>query len=62
MNLESSHIETLLPQVREEYLRRMTGGDSSLLRQVEAYTAGRTGKMLRPRMLLAAASSGCAGV
>lgn len=62
MNLESSHIETLLPQVREEYLRRMTGGDSSLLRQVEAYTAGRTGKMLRPRMLLAAASSGCTGV
>ncbi len=58
MNLESSHIETLLPQVREEYLRRMTGGDSSLLRQVEAYTAGRTGKMLRPRMLLAAASAG----
>lgn len=54
MNLEAKQIEEYLPEVRAEYLRRMTGGDNQLLRQVEEYTAGRTGKMLRPRMLLAA--------
>ena len=54
MNLETNQIEELLPQVRAEYLRRMTNGDGTLLRQVEEYTAGRMGKMLRPRMLLAA--------
>ena len=54
MNLETNLIEEQLGLVREEYLRRMTGGDGDLLRQVEAYSANRTGKMLRPRMLLAA--------
>lgn len=54
MNLEAKQIEEYLPEVHAEYLRRMTGGDNQLLRQVEEYTAGRTGKMLRPRMLLAA--------
>lgn len=54
MNLETNLIEEQLGLVREEYRRRMTGGDGDLLRQVEAYSANRTGKMLRPRMLLAA--------
>ena len=55
MNLETNLIEEQLGLVREEYRRRMTGGDGDLLRQVEAYSANRTGKMLRPRMLLATA-------
>lgn len=46
-----------LKAVREEYLRRMTGGDGTLLRQVEAYTASRCGKMLRPQMTLLAAAT-----
>lgn len=57
MNLETKKIEKRLEEVRAEYLRRMTGGDGELLRQVENYTAGRSGKMLRPRMLLAAADT-----
>lgn len=56
MNLETELIEHQVEEVRGEYLRRMTGGEGDLLRQVEAYSAGRTGKMLRPRMLLAAAA------
>lgn len=54
MNLETKQIEEHLGEVRAEYLRRMTGGDGQLLHQVEEYTTGRTGKLLRPRMLLAA--------
>ncbi|MBP3762526.1 MAG: polyprenyl synthetase family protein [Bacteroidales bacterium] len=54
-------IETRLEQVRAEYLRRMTRGNGSLLQQVERYVADRTGKMLRPRLLLAAAASRGAG-
>lgn len=46
-----------LQAVREEYLRRMTGGNGSLLREVEAYTASRCGKMLRPKLTLLAAAS-----
>ena len=57
MNLETKQIEALLPEVRAEYLRRMTGGDGNLLRQVEEYTGSHTGKMLRPRMLLSAAAT-----
>lgn len=48
-----------LEAVRAEYLRRTTGGDSLLLRQVEDYASSRRGKMLRPRLtLLAAATCG----
>lgn len=54
MNLETEQIDRQLHEVRAEYLSRMTGGEGELLRQVEEYTAGRGGKMLRPRMLLAA--------
>lgn len=54
---KTDHIDTLLEEVRKEYLRRMTGGDGDLLRQVEEYTASRTGKMLRPRLLLTAAAT-----
>ena len=57
MNLETSQIEERLQEVRTEYLRRMTDGNGDLLRQVEEYSAGRIGKMLRPRMLLAAAAT-----
>ena len=57
MNLETKQIEEHLKAVQDEYLRRMTAGQGDLLRQVEDYTASRTGKMLRPRMLLAAAAT-----
>lgn len=57
MNLETSPIEERIKAVRAEYLRRMTDGDGDLLRQVEQYSAGHTGKMLRPRLLLAAAGT-----
>lgn len=50
-------LEDRLDRVRAEYLRRMTQGDIGLLRQVEQYTTMRNGKMLRPRILLAAAAS-----
>ena len=56
MNLETELIEHQLREIRSEYLRRMTGGEGALLRQVEEYSAGRTGKMLRPRMLLASSA------
>ena len=51
------NLEARLDDVRAEYLRRMTQGDSTLLRQVEQYTASHSGKMLRPRILLAAAAT-----
>ena len=51
------NIEARLDEVRAEYLRRTTQGDSQLLRQVEEYTSARQGKMLRPHMLLAAAAT-----
>lgn len=51
------NLEARLDDVRQEYIRRMTQGDSALLRQVEQYTASHTGKMLRPRMLLASAAT-----
>ena len=57
MKTERNPIEELLSQVREEYLRRLTGGEGDLLRQVEHYVTARGGKMLRPRMLLAAAAT-----
>lgn len=52
MNLEAN-----IAQVRDEYLRRITRGEGTLLREVERYAAARSGKMLRPRMLLAAAAT-----
>ena len=50
-------LEPELEQVRREYLRRMTQGDNTLLRQVEAHITARNGKMLRPRLLLQAATT-----
>lgn len=49
--------ETTLDLVRHEYLQRMTHGNGRLLRQVEDYAAHRSGKLLRPRMLLACAAT-----
>lgn len=51
------NLEARIDEVRAEYLRRMTQGDSALLRQVEDYTTSRNGKLLRPRMLLTAAAT-----
>ncbi len=51
------NIEDRLQQVRAEYLRRISQGDSTLLRQVQHHLASRTGKMLRPRILLLAAAT-----
>lgn len=52
MNLEPD-----IELVRQEYVRRMTQGDSTLLRKVEEYITSRSGKMLRPRLLLTAAAT-----
>lgn len=51
------NLEDKLNQVRTEYLRRMTQGDSHLLHEVDCYITSHSGKMLRPRMLLAAAAT-----
>ena len=51
------NIEDRLDEVRQEYLQRMTRGDSHLLQEVEAHITARDGKMLRPRMTLLAAAS-----
>ena len=51
------NLEAKLSEVHDEYLRRMTQGDNALLRQVEQYATRRNGKMLRPRLLLAAAET-----
>ena len=53
----ASDIESLLREVRNEYLCRMTAGNGALLRQVEHYVTSRSGKMLRPRLLLSAAAT-----
>ena len=50
-------LEPELEQVRREYLRRMTQGDNTLLRQVEDHITAHNGKMLRPRLLLQAAAT-----
>ena len=50
-------IELLLLKVRDEYTSRMTAGDDALLQQVDRYLVERNGKMLRPRLTLAAAST-----
>lgn len=57
MNLGTSQIEERIDEVRNEYLRRLSGGNGDLLRQVERYVTAHEGKMLRPRMLLAAAAT-----
>ena len=46
-----------LAEVRAEYLKRMTCGDGQLLRTVERYVTEHDGKMLRPKMVLAAAAT-----
>lgn len=51
------NIEARLEQVYSEYQRRITHGNSDLLRQVGAHIAAYGGKMLRPRMLLLAADT-----
>lgn len=51
------NLKAKLSEVHDEYLRRMTQGDSTLLRQVELYATRRNGKMLRPRLLLTAAET-----
>lgn len=56
MNSEKT-IEYLLPQVRAEFLARMTRGDGQLLQQVEGYVTQRLGKMLRPQLTLLAADT-----
>lgn len=50
-------LEANIELVRDEYLRRVTCGCGDLLREVAAYATRRNGKMLRPRMLLAAAAT-----
>lgn len=51
------NLEARLEEVRAEYLRRACSGEGFLLRQVEHYATATSGKMLRPRMLLAAAAT-----
>lgn len=51
------NLEDKLDQVRTEYIRRMMQGDSHLLKEVDRYITSRTGKMLRPRMLLTSAAT-----
>ena len=50
-------IEELLPQVRNEFLSRMTRGNGHLLREVEEFVTSRMGKMLRPQLTLLAADT-----
>lgn len=52
MNLNNN-----LDLVRAEYLRRLSLGNGTLLRQIGEHIASRTGKLLRPHMLLAAAAT-----
>lgn len=52
MNLKDN-----LEEVRQEYLRRMTQGHGDLLQDVEHHITRLNGKMLRPRLLLAAAAT-----
>ena len=46
-----------LDEVRIEYRQRMTRGEGHLLQEVEHYVTSHDGKMLRPRMVLAAAAT-----
>ena len=57
MSTATIDLQPLLDRVREEYLRRMTQGRGHLLLQVEQYVASQGGKMLRPRITLAAAAT-----
>ena len=52
MNLNSN-----LDLVRDEYLRRLSLGHGTLLQQIESHVAAHTGKLLRPRLLLATAAT-----
>lgn len=51
------NLEARLEEVRAEYLRRVCSGEGKLLQEVEHYATATCGKMLRPRMLLAAAAT-----
>ena len=51
------NLEPKLEQVRQEYLRRVTGGNGALLHEVQAHIVSRMGKMLRPRLTLLAAAT-----
>lgn len=46
-----------IDEVQAEYVSRMTRGDIGLLQEVEQYFTNCDGKMLRPRLLLAAAAT-----
>lgn len=50
-------LESRIDDVRREFLDRTTRGHGTLLHEVEQYATQRLGKMLRPRMLLAAADT-----
>ena len=50
--------KTKLDEVRAEFLRRLTLGDGRLLHSIEDHISSRLGKMLRPQLLLAAATLG----
>ena len=51
------NLKDKLEEVRQEYLRRMTQGHGELLHEVEQHITRHNGKMLRPRLLLAAAAT-----
>lgn len=51
------NLEARLDDIRAEYLRRLAPSDSTLLSLIERHITARMGKMLRPRMLLAAADT-----
>lgn len=51
------NLEDRLKEVHDEYLRRMTQGNGTLLQTVEQHLTASVGKMLRPRMLLSAAAT-----
>lgn len=50
-------IEEMLPEVRREFLSRMTRGNVPLLQEVEMFVTSRMGKMLRPQLTLLAADT-----
>ena len=51
------NLKAKLDEVRTEYLNRLNVGGNTLLHEVTKYTTAHNGKMLRPRMLLAAAAT-----
>ena len=51
------NLEVRLTDIRNEYLRRLSLTDGSLLALIEQHITARMGKMLRPRLLLLAADT-----